>query len=309
MPFRERNLFYHEIEDGGIGSIGQVIMTTETSITHKPETTHEAKAKKIAAECMQEMGNVPCCIDDRDLLNLPEGHAMGDFLVARPEFNGPQFLGGSLGVFALVAEWLTSQGHELTFDAIYNKTLELHQAVGLQLGVHMDDHHGEWTAEKLAELLAHVKVGKLGEPSLIPGCGFAGLLSREDNPLQLSPEVHNFFKANPNIVDEMVRRGAKLSILAQNHAPKAQAMAVENFDPTKTVDTSKALAAGVQTYNHDTGKLSELLTPLMDEGRTLARNNVWLKATTNILAGMDPVAINQGETTVHQPLRTELAAD
>lgn len=260
-----------------------------------PMNNKEKKTQIISNECLQPIGNIPRCIDDRDLLNNDEEVSMPESVMKRENFNGPQFLGASLGAFALVAEQMVAEkpDEELVFDAIYDQVSTLHEQAGLELGVHMDDHHGHMTGEDLTKVLEEVMAGKLGDASVIPGCGFAGLLSNEANPLGLSPKVSEFFKKYPNIVDEFYRRGAKLSILANNHAPKENAMAVENLREGVTVDTQKALNEGAQTYNHDTVVLQKVFAPLGEStSAVMEMNRRWLKTTTNILAGMDPVELS-----------------
>jgi hypothetical protein len=71
------------------------------------------------------------------------------------------------------------------------------------------------------------------------------------------------------------------------------------------VDKAKALAAGVQTYDHATGTLSKLTESLamVCEKKSgvwakniresaMAINDKHLKITTNILAGMDPIKLD-----------------
>ncbi len=248
-----------------------------------------ARTEQIKREAKVFVGRIPRCIDDRVRW---QGELNLENVVSREEFNGPQFLGGSLGIFALLVEArarMNENNGEINFEEIWGETVRMHDEQGLIIGVHMDDHHGEIKGEDIEARLVKVKRGKLGEVSVIPGCGFAGLLSREDNPLGLSDKAHDFFRKNPNVVDEMVRQGAKLSILTGDHAPKKHAHAVENMDSKTTVNTEKAIGLGVQTYNHDTGKLQEVLG--QDEIATLMFeiNQDWLRKTTQILAGMDPV--------------------
>lgn len=249
--------------------------------------SHE-KSTTIARECLQPVGTIVRCIDDRDLRPLT---GMDEYVVGLSDFNGPQFLGGSLGVAALVAESMvqTHPDQQLDFETVYAEVARLHEMAGLRLGVHMDDHHGEMTDDGVREALEQLARESLGRASAVPGCGFAGLLANPDNPLGLSPAVSAFFVAHPNMVDEMIRRGARLSILAGDHAQQQAAYAVENMDPQATVHQSVAIAAGAQTYNHDTARLEQVLAPLGDASDGLLETNArWLRITTNILAGMDP---------------------
>lgn len=266
------------------------------SETNMQTTTPESKARTVTKECLQPLGAICRCIDDRALWGGDQnsGNNLPDFVVRQAEFTGPQFLGGSLGIMALVAEEIVlhNPDAELLFDDVYSQMLKLHQDKGLLLGVHMDDHHGEMSSTEIADALATVQEGVLGDQPILAGCGFAGLLSNAENPLGLSPQVAAFFQKYPNIVDELVRRGAKLSILTGHHAEKGTALAVENLDPDHGVDIKTAIANGVQTYDHDTGVLQKLLEPTADDAPELLKKNaVWLRTTTNILAGMDPISL------------------
>jgi len=248
-----------------------------------------ARTEQLAKEAKEFVGRIPRCIDDRVRWS---GDLNLDNIVLGEEFNGPQFLGGSLGIFALLVEArarMDEHNGEINFEEIWRETVRMHEDQGLMIGVHMDDHHGEIKGEDIEAKLVEVNKGRLGEKSVIPGCGFAGLLSREDNPLGLSDKAHEFFRQNPNVVDEMVRREAKLSILTGDHATKKHAHAVENMDSKTTVNTEKAIELGVQTYNHDTGKLQEVLGHDVSATLMLEINQEWLRKTTQILAGMDPV--------------------
>lgn len=253
------------------------------------ENTEQSARLDKVKECLIPVGVIPRCIDDRASIVFPEG-SLPEYVVKPEEANGPQFLGGSVGIFALVVEHFAVNEKEFDFNTIFNITSAIHEEQGWQLGVHMDNHHGEWDGQELTVKLEAIQTGKLGNGSIIPGCGFAGLLSHKDNPLGLSEKAHAFFVANPNIVDEFVRRGAKLSILTGDHAPKPNAFAVENMDSGNTLDTAKAIKEGAQSYSHDTGSLQNAMGYFEEKVvvEILGTNNKWLAATTNILAGMDP---------------------
>jgi len=244
-----------------------------------------AKTEQLGKECLIPRGKFPRCIDDRPSMGIEDGE-LG--ILSDEDFNGPQFLGGSLGVFALVAESMP-EDQPLEFEAIFSETQRLHKEAGLEMAVHLDNHHDHLTESEVKENVRKTKTAKLGDASVVPGCGFAGLLSREDNPLGLSPRVHAFFRANPNVVDMLIQRGAKATVLKDNHAPIENAHAVENMNPDVTLDTNKAKQIGVMSYGHDTGVLGQVFDGIPEQkDRLMSINDRWLKATTNILAGMDP---------------------
>lgn len=264
-----------------------------------------APKRDLLKEClMPAMGTVGC-IDDRDFMDFVIDIEGLDEVLVNYQEKGPQLLGASLAPLPLLVEIAIETGEEIDRNFLIDVVFAAHKARDMKVTVHMDDHHGELKPE---EILAMIKKVMSGNRKVkIPGCGFAGLLASKDNPLGLSPQAAEFFQENDDLVEEYVRRGVRLIVLKGNHADKGQgnAFAVRNDRPRQTLDTRKAIEQGAQAYNHDDWFLDELMqrcAEVLDgagKGAWAQRlreryqelNNEWLNITTNILAGMDAVAI------------------
>lgn len=252
-------------------------------------------------------GKAVGCIDDRPIVDGLTSSDRPDLFVSSRE-KGPQLLGGSLILLPVLAETAILAGkkpQELDIDDLIKITFEAHQSLAMTPTVHMDNHHGELTNEQVIGLTDQVKVNTNAKLS---GCGFAGLVTSGENRLGLSEPVAELFQNHSDLVERLVRAGARVIVLSGNHADKdkGEALAVRNNDRQFTLNTNEAHKNKAQAYNHDDwffedliGRAIEVLEARREvewvkQLRTNAKdlNENWLKITTNILAGMDPVSIS-----------------
>ncbi|MFC1711132.1 hypothetical protein ACFLZ1_00945 [Patescibacteria group bacterium] len=272
----------------------------------------EAKAALLKEKAMQDIGVLPACIDDRQFIFDWEGIPVPDGVLASSEHadSGPKWLGASLGPLALLVETGArliesgSDGITLDFEEMIDFVFAAHNQADFEVAVHMDNHHGDLSKQQIAELLKGVKEGQ--EDAKIPGCGFAGLLVNTDNPLGMSQTALNFFTQAPSLVEEFVRRNAKLTVLTGDHADKnaGKAMAIRNRIPGRTIKQEEAHKLKTPSYCHDDLPLNQVLEELANVvgekyeawGEAIRQqaeeiNLDWLNKTCNILAGMDPVLV------------------
>jgi len=251
---------------------------------------------------LRKAGKSIGCIDDRGYFPF---EAETPDSIATYEEKGPQLLGGSLALLPVLAETALEARESLDIDEFIEIIFNVHEKLDMEVTVHMHDNHGEWDAGKILGLIKEIKSGD--KKAKIPGCGFAGLLIGKENLLGLSKKVSKFFQKNSNLVERMVKRGAKVIVLTGDHANKeaGKAFAVRNSEREKTVDTHKAIDQGTQTYNHDDWFFDDVIRVCGDvlkdkdkeewankvEDRSKRLNNDWLDKTTNILAGMHGVEV------------------
>ena len=136
------------------------------------------------------------------------------------------------------------------------------------------------------------------------GCGFFGMLISPDNPIGLNERASKHFTSNPQIVDSLIYKGVPIAILAEDHADKKDALAVNNTAEGMTVDTVALNSEGVQVYVSDEDTVKLIINGLAEVASEIDQtwgDNIrnegfktykqWLSKATNALAGMDPVEI------------------
>lgn len=245
------------------------------------------------------------CIDDRPILNLkriPDSYR--DILILDESQFGPQIPGGSIGILVVLAELAPPQ-KKLSFDELYDLAKEAHNQAGFEMGIHIDDHHGEY---KEVEILNNI-ASAVSNPSEaeLAGCGYARMLTEESNPLSLSERSRIFFNSI-NILSMMVSKGAKVVVLTGNHAnpDNNEAFAISNLKEGTILNRAKLRKEGVKIYGHDPiyaqkilheaveilRKLGEIewANKLEAEGANLEKKHHQI--AIKILTGKDPVEIH-----------------
>jgi hypothetical protein len=247
----------------------------------------------LSHEAMVPVGTIPRCIDDREIYIDPVLYTLHS--ITPPEdFNGPQWLGGSLAPLALALETTPGEAR-VNFGETLDMVKSAHDSLGLELGIHMDDHHGEMTAQEIVDVVQN--------GADLHGCGFAGLLVSDENPLKLKDRTREAL-SSASLTRTLVAKGSKISVLRGDHSPIGQVTAIENYSPNLTLNQSRAHSLGSPSYNHDTAKLNEMLGALAWQASRISPqwaenlqaqgaqiNETWLKTTTMILAGKNPVPI------------------
>jgi hypothetical protein len=243
------------------------------------------------------------CIDDRKLkvFNITLPRELKDVVISPENFDGPQLLGGAIGLYFIAAE-TAPENIDLTFSKMFSVTKKAYEKTGMVMGVHTDDLHGEMSEEDLKVML--IKLIDIINDLELGGCGAAKLASSEDNPFGFSERVHQFAMTEKNLIVRFVRGGAKLSILEGHHAEKTNAVALQNLQQNLTYFTNDAVDNDKQAYNHDQKELEKLVNALAEvvggenkeweenvKAKGLNLNEKWLKVATNILAGMDPIIV------------------
>lgn len=258
----------------------------------------------VIKEQLMPSGRTVGCIDDRKFLNLEvKNPALEKILVTSRE-KGPQLLGGSLALMPVLVETAIELGIEPDIDLITDVIFEAHKNLGMEVTVHMHDHHNEWTGYRIIELIR--KVLAKDKFAKIPGCGFAGLLANKENPLGLSEKAAEFFQKHDDLVERFVRKGARLIVLEGDHGKPGEVLAVRNNKRKFTLDIVGAHKNKVPAYNHDDWFYEDLVgrcveglqgqgqadwaQGLNNKARDL--NDGWLKKTTMILANMKPIGLN-----------------
>lgn len=248
--------------------------------------------KKLFNELLIPVGEYPVCIDDRPGKDMGDLGNLTQVLSLDQLRKGPKMLGASLVLLPVLTE-TAPVDQVLDMGEMIDYVKQAHEKSQLKMAVHMDDEHGHLNAKQVIEKIEAVDNG-----GRIPGCGFAGLLVKGDNPLGLNQRSQEFFKDNLP-VEAMVKAGAKLTILTGNHAPIGKVDAVRNKVQGKTVDQVAAASKDKPTYSHDDllveGLLANLVAVLResdkdqwaDDIKTRANelNYDWLDKTTMILAG------------------------
>lgn len=229
-----------------------------------PEESRDMNTERtiqVAKESLRtlEKNTVVVCIDDRfaHQFGQPTPDSLREVFVTEEKDSGPQMPGGSAGILAVIAE-TSPEDRELNFDELWDVTLKAHERVGYKLGVHMDNHHDETSDGEIFEMVS----GAISDPNAVslPGCGYAAMLASEENPLDLSPKGHEFFK-NANLIPTMVSRGSKLVELEGHHSnpDNEGALAISNMRPGTTLDHEKLKREGVKVYGHDPLVADELI--------------------------------------------------
>lgn len=264
--------------------------------------TVPAEKLLVLEKCLMPSGHTVGCIDDRLFIEMPASGALADLLV-KPQEKGPQLLGGSLAPLPALVEAAFLAGKEPNLDELIEIVFSAHKALGMAVTVHMDNHHSAWTPYRIEELVQ--KVLSRDKYTKISGCGFAGLLASLDNPLGLSEKAAKFFQENTGLVERFVRKGARLIVLKGNHGQVGEVMAVRNNKRKYTLDIIGAHKNKVRAYNHDgwfyedlIGRCGEVLqgkgeadwTDVLHQNAA-KMNDDWLDRTTNILAGMEAVSL------------------
>ncbi len=190
------------------------------------------------------------CIDDRYLLELAEiPDNYHDILILDESQFGPQIPGGSIGILVVLAE-LAPAEKKLSFDELYELAKKAHNQAGFEMGIHIDDDHGE---DKEVEILNKI-ASAVSNPSetKLAGCGYARMLTEESNPLSLSERSRDLFNSI-NILSMMVSKGAKVAVLSGSHAnpDNDEAFAISNLKQGTILNRAKLKGEGVKVYGHD----------------------------------------------------------
>lgn len=226
-------------------------------------TTREQLIPNVK-ECRRplERGTAAVCMDDRDILKpalVP--NRLADVLVTDEKETGPQMPGASAGVLVAIAQSSLDEV-ELKYEELYDITQLAHDQAGFGMGVHMDNHHDEIED---TELSANI-IDALDNPEAaeLPGCGYAGMVVAENNPLNLKPRVHQFFRSI-KLVPQMVASGAKLVALAGHHKkPENGALAIINTEAGTTLDHAKLKQKGIRVYGYDPDAAQKILSAAVE---------------------------------------------
>jgi hypothetical protein len=263
--------------------------------------------KKVASECRRELpkGTAAVCMDDRLSHTFTESipEHLKDILITEEKDSGPQFPGGSAGILVVLAE-TAPEDKDLSFDELYEFTELAHEAADFKMAVHMDNHHDEIPDQEIFEMIDSTLSNP--ENTELPGCGYAGMLAAEGNPLGLNDRSYAFFN-KIKLVPMMVAKGSKLVELEGHHSDpeKEGSLAISNMMPGTTLDHDKLKEKGVKIYGHDPLVADEILLKAADileergetnwansvrrEGSRVERNHHRIAAIK--LTGSEPIEI------------------
>lgn len=257
-------------------------------------------------EALVPVGSIAVCVDDRRPVDMTQFDL--DQVFVRPEQAdiGPKFLAGSAIAVPLLVE-TAPEDQDLNTEEILGYMFEASCELGMEVGIHMDNHHDEMELSQIAALVKRILQGDVNVD--ISGCGFWGAVNSSENLLGFSARGVKFFKDNPRIFQMIIRMGGRLSVLGGHHASKesGQAWAVRNREKDKTVSREKIRQQGrVAPYAHDDALLSDYFEALANavgkagkqqwaenirqHGNDL--NEAWLQVAAGLLVGKELQPIN-----------------
>lgn len=266
----------------------------------------QSNEAQLNTESLVEVGNIAVCVDDRVPIDMSE-FGLNDVFVSPEQAEiGPKFLAGAAIALPLLVE-TAPEDQDLDAEEILDYMFEASHEVGIEVGVHMDNHHDELGLKEIADIVKRILQGDIEVD--ISGCGFWGAVNSPENPLRFNDRSVKFFKENPRLLQMIIRKGGRLSVLGGHHASKdeGQAWAVRNRDISKTVSRKMIREQGrIAPYAHDDAlvdKYFEALANVVEKaGKQKWAKNIrenghnlneeWLKVAANLLVGKDVQPIN-----------------